>query len=266
MQLRKASNHPYLFMEPSDRARANSEMVESCGKMQLFHRLLARLKERGHHVLVFSQMSRMLDIIEDYLVLQKHSYCRIDGSVASEDRASQIADFNVKGSSIFAFLLSTRAGGLGINLWSADTCIIFDSDWNPQADLQAMDRCHRIGQTKPVCVYRLITRNSVEVKILEKAQSKRQLELLVVADGRFMDVDKKSSSKNLSSDDVNDILAAAKKMMDASGQGQSEAITDEQLDAALDRSDMMPGASGAAPAGKKKKAAAVKAGGFEILE
>ena len=103
-------------------------------------------------MLIFTQMSRMLDIMEDYCWFRGYQYCRIDGQTAHEDRDRQIQEYNAENSSKFVFMLSTRAGGLGINLYTADVVILYDSDWNPQMDLQAMDRAHRIGQKKQVSV------------------------------------------------------------------------------------------------------------------
>lgn len=120
--------------------------------MVLLDKLLARLQERGSRVLVFSQMTRMLDILEDYCQYRRFAYCRIDGNTSGEDREFMIDEFNKPESERFIFLLSTRAGGLGINLATADIVILYDSDWNPQMDLQAMDRAHRIGQKKEVQV------------------------------------------------------------------------------------------------------------------
>ena len=108
-------------------------------------------------MLIFSQMTRMLDILEDFMRLKRYQYCRIDGGTSGDDRDSQMDVFNAPGSPKFAFLLSTRAGGLGINLATADIVVLYDSDWNPQVDLQAMDRAHRIGQTKPVTVFRFVS-------------------------------------------------------------------------------------------------------------
>lgn len=135
-------------------------------------KLLGRLKERGHRVLIFTQMTRVLDILEDYMVMRGYQYCRIDGNTTYESREEQIDEFNREGSEKFCFILSTRAGGLGINLQTADICILYDSDWNPQQDLQAQDRCHRLGQKKPVQVFRLVSENTVEEKIVERAQQK----------------------------------------------------------------------------------------------
>ena len=137
--------------------------------MLLLDKLLKKMHVGGHRVLVFSQMTRMLDILEDYLAWRRWSYRRLDGTVSSDDRRKAMNEFQDENNEIDVFLLSTRAGGLGVNLTRADTCIIFDSDWNPHMDLQAQDRCHRIGQTKTVIVYRLATAETVEEKVLEAA-------------------------------------------------------------------------------------------------
>jgi SWI/SNF-related matrix-associated actin-dependent regulator of chromatin subfamily A member 5 len=143
MQLRKCCGHPYLFEGVEDRTLdpLGEHLVENCGKLSMVNKLLKRLKERGSRVLIFTQMTRVLDILEDFMVMRGYKYCRIDGNTTFEDRESQIDEFNREGSEKFCFILSTRAGGLGINLQTADTCILYDSDWNPQQDLQAQDRC-----------------------------------------------------------------------------------------------------------------------------
>jgi len=148
-------------------------------------------------VLIFSQMTRMLDILEDYCGYKQWEYCRIDGSTAGDDRDEAMESFNRKDSTKFLFMLSTRAGGLGINLATADTVILYDSDWNPQMDLQAMDRAHRIGQTKPVMVYRFMTEGSVEEKIIERAQKKLYLDAAVIQQGRLAE-----QSKSLNKDEM----------------------------------------------------------------
>ncbi|KAG0370323.1 hypothetical protein BGZ54_006899 [Gamsiella multidivaricata] len=189
MQLRKVCNHPFLFdwpIDPKTRMPVLSEdLLNASGKMLVLNRLLDALFQRGHKVLIFSQFTTMLDIIQDWAEIYKGWVCcRIDGAVPQDDRRQQIGDFN-RNPELKLFLLSTRAGGLGINLTSADTVIIFDSDWNPQMDLQAQDRVHRIGQTKPVMIYRLVTANTIEGKIIERASSKRKLEKLVIHKGKF---------------------------------------------------------------------------------
>ena len=190
MQLRKVCNHPYLFDGAEvghEDGSTGEDLVTSAGKMVVLDKLLRYLRGRGSRVLVFSQMTRMLDILEDYLVLRDYAYCRIDGQTDSAARDAQIDAFNAPGSRVFAFLLSTRAGGLGINLATADTVVLYDSDWNPQVDLQAEDRVHRIGQQRAVTVYRFVTEHSVEMKILQRAERKLQLDALVVQQGRLPD-------------------------------------------------------------------------------
>ena len=149
----------------------------------LLDQLLTKLKRDGHRVLIFSQMVKMLDILGDYMDYRGHAYQRLDGTIAAAPRRVAIDHFNAPDSTDFCFLLSTRAGGLGINLMTADTVIIFDSDWNPQADLQAMARAHRIGQTKPVSVYRLVSKETIEEEILERARNKLMLEFLTIQRG-----------------------------------------------------------------------------------
>lgn len=186
MQLRKCCNHPYLFegAEPGPPYTTDEHLIYNSGKMALLDRLLKKLQVEGSRVLIFSQMSRLLDILEDYCVFREFKYCRIDGGTAHEDRIAAIDEYNKPGSDRFIFLLTTRAGGLGINLTSADIVILYDSDWNPQADLQAMDRAHRIGQTKQVKVYRFVTENAIEEKVLERAAQKLRLDQLVIQQGR----------------------------------------------------------------------------------
>ncbi|KAI1336895.1 chromatin-remodeling complex ATPase-like protein [Xylariaceae sp. FL0016] len=186
MQLRKCCNHPYLFegAEPGPPYTTDEHLVFNSGKMALLDKLLKRMQAQGSRVLIFSQMSRLLDILEDYCVFREYKYCRIDGSTAHEERIAAIDDYNKEGSEKFVFLLTTRAGGLGINLTSADIVVLYDSDWNPQADLQAMDRAHRIGQTKQVVVYRFVTENAIEEKVLERAAQKLRLDQLVIQQGR----------------------------------------------------------------------------------
>lgn len=182
MQLRKCCNHPYLFdgAEPGPPYTTDEHLVFNSAKLKVLDKLLKKLKEEGSRVLIFSQMSRLLDILEDYCYFRGYKYCRIDGSTDHEDRIRFIDEYNAPDSDKFIFLLTTRAGGLGINLTSADVVILYDSDWNPQADLQAMDRAHRIGQKKQVKVFRLVTENSVEDKIVERATQKLKLDQLVI--------------------------------------------------------------------------------------
>ncbi|XP_006257588.3 probable global transcription activator SNF2L1 isoform X3 [Rattus norvegicus] len=189
MQLRKCCNHPYLFdgAEPGPPYTTDEHIVSNSGKMVALDKLLARIKEQGSRVLIFSQMTRLLDILEDYCMWRGYEYCRLDGQTPHEEREEAIEAFNAPNSSKFIFMLSTRAGGLGINLASADVVILYDSDWNPQVDLQAMDRAHRIGQKKPVRVFRLITDNTVEERIVERAEIKLRLDSIVIQQGRLID-------------------------------------------------------------------------------
>uniref|UniRef100_A0A8C5RMP3 Chromodomain helicase DNA binding protein 1 n=1 Tax=Laticauda laticaudata TaxID=8630 RepID=A0A8C5RMP3_LATLA len=185
MELKKCCNHCYLIKPPDDNEFYNKQealqnLIRSSGKLILLDKLLIRLRERGSRVLIFSQMVRMLDILAEYLKYRQFPFQRLDGSIKGELRKQALDHFNAEASEDFCFLLSTRAGGLGINLASADTVVIFDSDWNPQNDLQAQARAHRIGQKKQVNIYRLVTKGSVEEDILERAKKKMVLDHLVI--------------------------------------------------------------------------------------
>jgi superfamily II DNA/RNA helicase len=201
MQLRKVCNHPYLFQgaEPGPPYIEGDHIVTVSGKMVLLDKLLQRLKQRDSRVLIFCQMTRMLDILEDYCLYRGYKYCRIDGSSKQDDRDIAMDDFNAPGSEKFVFLLSTRAGGLGINLQTADTVVLYDSDWNPQMDVQAIDRAHRIGQKKTVHCYRLVSEGTVEEKIVQRAMEKLFLDAVVVQQGRLSDKNKKLSGNELQS-------------------------------------------------------------------
>ena len=240
MQLKKCCNHPYLFdgAEAGPPYTQEMHIVHNAGKMVFLDKLLKRLKNQGSRVLIFSQMSRMLDILEDYCIyLGEHKYCRIDGGTAHEDRIAAIDEFNKEGSEKFLFLLTTRAGGLGINLTSADIVILFDSDWNPQADLQAMDRAHRIGQTKQVVVYRFVTQPSVEEKVLERAAQKLRLDQLVIQEGRAQQAAKAQASKDeiltMIQHGANEVL----QRQGASGFMESNELDDEEFERLLKRGE-----------------------------
>ena len=198
MELKKCCNHCELIMKPSedsDRGANVSDpsfheasqvsprlasLLRGSGKLILLDKLLHRLKAGGHRVLIFSQMVRMLDVLGDYLRLRHFPYQRLDGQTSAVQRRQSLDHFNAPGSTDFCFLLSTRAGGLGLNLNTADTVVIYDSDWNPQNDLQAAARAHRIGQKNQVSVYRLVTQFSVEEHILEQCKKKMVLDHLVI--------------------------------------------------------------------------------------
>ncbi|KAK6173102.1 hypothetical protein SNE40_016626 [Patella caerulea] len=228
MQLRKCCNHPYLFdgAEPGPPYTTDKHIFENSGKMVILDKLLPKLKAQDSRVLIFSQMTRMLDILEDYCFWRQFDYCRLDGQTPHEERQQSINDFNLPGSKKFIFMLSTRAGGLGINLATADIVIIFDSDWNPQCDLQAMDRAHRIGQKKQVKVFRFITENTVEERIVEKAELKLKLDSIVIQQGRLVD----QAANKLGKDEVLTMIRHGASHVFASKDSE---ITDEDVDEIL---------------------------------
>lgn len=180
MQLRKCCNHPFVFdgaeLEPG--SSSLEELVAASGKLAVLDMLLSNLAKKGHRSVLFSQFTSILDIIEDYCILRGWKYCRLDGGTERARRNYHIRRFNEENSSYFLFLVSTRSGGMGLNLQSADTCILYDSDWNPQSDIQAMGRVHRIGQTKTVHVYRLVSSGTIEERMLERAEKKLLLEMV----------------------------------------------------------------------------------------
>ncbi|XP_059632685.1 ISWI chromatin-remodeling complex ATPase CHR11 [Cornus florida] len=223
MQLRKCCNHPYLFQgaEPGPPYTTGDHLVTNAGKMVLLDKLLPKLKERDSRVLIFSQMTRLLDILEDYLIFRGYKYCRIDGNTGGEDRDASIEGFNKPGSEKFVFLLSTRAGGLGINLATADVVILYDSDWNPQVDLQAQDRAHRIGQKKEVQVFRFCTEYTIEEKVIERAYKKLALDALVIQQGRL------AEQKTVNKDELLQMVRFGAEMVFSS---KDSTITDEDID------------------------------------
>jgi len=245
MQMRKVCNHPYLV---HDQEETTEHLIECSGKLKLLDRMLTRLLAEGHKCLIFSQFTTMLDIIEDFFVLRgiHNRCCRIDGGVKLEDRQRQIEEFNTEGSEKSIFLLSTRAGGVGINLATADTVIIYDSDWNPHMDNQAQDRAHRIGQKNDVFVYRLCMQSSVETLILERANAKRSLSRMTMA-GNFAGGVKKKSTNSLKKDIVEAILADDIEMSDDLTKSTKGGISNKELDMILDRELVM------GTKGKKKK-------------
>jgi SWI/SNF-related matrix-associated actin-dependent regulator of chromatin subfamily A protein 2/4 len=195
MQLRKLCNHPFMFQHIEESYARHAGMhtdtvvgpdiYRASGKFELLDRIFPKIKRSGHRVLLFCQMTQLMTILEDYLAWRQYKYLRLDGTTKSEERGEMLRDFNDKNSDYFIFLLSTRAGGLGLNLQTADTVIIFDSDWNPHQDLQAQDRAHRIGQKNEVRVLRLMTVNSVEERILAAARYKLNMDEKVIQAGMF---------------------------------------------------------------------------------
>ncbi|KAI9921914.1 hypothetical protein PsorP6_001952 [Peronosclerospora sorghi] len=244
VQLRKCCLHPYLFDEPlsgSGGFRTDENIVASSGKMVILDKMLRELHRKGHKVLLFSQMTRVLDILEDYLRMREYSFCRLDGTTKLSDRIDQMQRFNKVSAgsastdsddNIFVFMLSTRAGGLGINLIAADTVIFFDSDWNPQQDNQAMDRCHRIGQTNEIIVYRLVTENSVEDRMTQRALEKRKLERVVIQRGGFKQHTSPTAAAKLTKTELDELLrddVEIRKGFESGG------IPDSELNQILDR-------------------------------
>jgi len=195
MQLRKLCNHPFMFQHIEEAYCEHTnitggicsgpDLYRTSGKFELLDRILPKLKQLNHRVLLFCQMTQLMTIMEDYLNWKSFKYLRLDGTTKADDRGELLKKFNQKTSDYFLFLLSTRAGGLGLNLQAADTVIIFDSDWNPHQDLQAQDRAHRIGQTNEVRVLRLMTVGSVEERILAAARYKLNMDEKVIQAGMF---------------------------------------------------------------------------------
>lgn len=245
-ELKKASNHPYLFDGAEERflSKAGSTsrdnilrgMIMNSGKMVLLEQLLTRLKKEDHRVLIFSQMVRILDILGDYLSIKGYQFQRLDGGVPSAQRKISIDHFNAPDSKDFVFLLSTRAGGLGINLMTADTVIIFDSDWNPQADLQAMARAHRIGQTKHVSVYRFVSKDTVEEEILERARKKMILEYAIISLGMSDPTNSKKNKNEPNSSELSQILKFGAANMFAATDNQKK-LEELNLDDVLNHAE-----------------------------
>ncbi|KAI5462421.1 PHD/FYVE-zinc-finger like domain-containing protein [Mariannaea sp. PMI_226] len=202
MQLRKCLCHPFMYSEAieekhHDPVVLHRNLVEASSKLLLLEQMLPRLKERGHRVLLFSQFLQQLDIIEDFLMGLGYEYRRLDGSIGSLEKQRRIDDFNAPNSSVFAFLLSTRAGGVGINLATADTVIILDPDFNPHQDMQALSRAHRIGQKKKVLCFQIVTKDSVEERVMQVGRKKMALDHALI---ESMDDDE------LAGDDLESIL------------------------------------------------------------
>lgn len=186
MQLRKCCNHPFLFLDYFSYEHFDKmDMIRASGKFEVLDKMLPKLRTAGHRILLFSQMTSLMNILEDFLTFRGFQYLRLDGNTKTEERSTLLQKFNAPDSPYFIFLLSTRAGGLGLNLQTADTVILFDSDWNPQMDQQAEDRAHRIGQKKEVRVFVLVSVGSIEEEILERAKSKMGIDAKVIQAGLF---------------------------------------------------------------------------------
>ncbi|XP_071357221.1 chromodomain-helicase-DNA-binding protein 4a isoform X4 [Trachinotus anak] len=244
MDLKKCCNHPYLFPAAAMEAPKmpngmydGQALTKAAGKLLLLQKMMRKLKDGGHRVLIFSQMTKMLDLLEDFLENEGYKYERIDGGITGGMRQEAIDRFNAPGAQQFAFLLSTRAGGLGINLATADTVIIYDSDWNPHNDIQAFSRAHRIGQNKKVMIYRFVTKASVEERITQVAKKKMMLTHLVVRPGLG------SKTGSMSKQELDDILKfGTEELFKDEGEGENKEedssiihYDDKAIDRLLDR-------------------------------
>ncbi|KAF5377272.1 hypothetical protein D9615_006425 [Tricholomella constricta] len=248
MQLRKICQHPFLFESVEDKISPSGfideKLVRTSGKLELLNRILPKFFATGHRVLIFFQMTKVMDIMEDFLKMMGWAYLRLDGGTKTEERASFVQLFNAKDSEFKVFILSTRAGGLGLNLQTADTVIIFDSDWNPHADLQAQDRAHRIGQTKAVLILRFITEKSVEEAMYQRARYKLDIDDKVIQAGRFdnkstqeeqeeflrsiLEADQEEENEeagDMNDDELNDLIA----------RNDGEAVTFREMDIKRER-------------------------------
>lgn len=240
VQLRKLCNHPFMFQAieekycehvgtPGSNVITGPDLYRASGKFELLDRILPKLKATNHRVLLFCQMTQLMTIMEDYLSWRGFMYLRLDGTTKAEDRGDLLKKFNDPGSEYFLFLLSTRAGGLGLNLQAADTVIIFDSDWNPHQDLQAQDRAHRIGQKNEVRVLRLMTVNSVEERILAAARYKLNMDEKVIQAGMF---DQKSTGS-----ERQQFLQSILHQDDADDEEENEVPDDETVNQMIARTE-----------------------------
>ncbi|KAI9980429.1 hypothetical protein PInf_026375 [Phytophthora infestans] len=265
MELRKCCNHPFLVKGVEEREvkrlakqanvskeeiqrQISESLVDTSGKLVLLDKLLPRLKETGHRVLIFSQFKIMLDIIQDYLALRRYNCERIDGNITGNERQSAIDRFCREDSNSFIMLLSTRAGGVGINLTAADTVIIYDSDWNPQNDLQAQARCHRIGQKKSVKIYRLLTAKTYELHMFHKASLKLGLDQAVLGGIKSDDSVAKlkgaaktpKTNDRMSKEEIENLLKHGAyemfKEQDSEAEAASKKFGEESIDQILSRS------------------------------
>nr|XP_031863638.1 uncharacterized protein CI109_000890 [Kwoniella shandongensis]KAA5530710.1 hypothetical protein CI109_000890 [Kwoniella shandongensis] len=233
MQLRKICNHPYVFREVDEDFTVghttDEQIIRVAGKFELLDRILPKLFGTGHKVLIFFQMTEIMTIVSDFFDFRGWKYCRLDGSTKAEDRQTLLSTFNDPQSPYQVFILSTRAGGLGLNLQSADTVIIYDTDWNPHADLQAQDRAHRIGQKKEVRVLRLISSGTVEELVLARAQQKLAIDGKVIQAGKFDDV--------TSSAEYEALLAKAFEANTEDDNEETDELDDDELNELLARGD-----------------------------
>ncbi|KAL9940421.1 hypothetical protein V8E36_001126 [Tilletia maclaganii] len=253
MQLRKVCNHPYVFPAVEDLLNpmklTGPDIYRVSGKFELLDRILPKMYATNHRCLIFFQMTQIMDIMEDFLKFRGYKFLRLDGHTKPDDRADMLAKFNAKDSEYFIFILSTRAGGLGLNLQTADTVIIYDSDWNPHQDLQAQDRAHRIGQKVEVRILRLVMEKSIEETILARAQFKLEIDSKVIQAGKFDNQasaedrdmllralledngdDDEEERGDLNDDELNEILARKEEEKDLFGRMDREREAKEAAD------------------------------------
>lgn len=294
LQLRKICNHTYLLPNIAPEPyHVSEEIVSGSGKLLMLDRMLPALRADGHRVLLFSQFTSMLDILEDYCELRDYPFVRLDGETNRVKRRLDCRRFNAPNSPLFIFLISTRAGGLGLNLASADTVILYDSDWNPQVDLQAMERAHRIGQTKPVRVFRLVCRGSVEERMISRAEKKLFLNAMVAEIDPDEQLNEHGEKEASAGGDISDVMQAlgiggsslskgelaslirfgANAVFEGENASQHH-ITDEELDRLLERkgrdleviSVPLTGSVSAANAAAEAQAAKEEADAFEAAQ
>ncbi|KAK4876072.1 hypothetical protein RN001_012494 [Aquatica leii] len=240
MMFKKVVNHPYLVHFPLDpnspvkKLLVDEQLVNQSGKMLVLEAMLAKLHAGGHKVLIFSTLVMTIHLIEEFLIMRNYEYRELDGSLDLESRRASIEEFN-NDPNVFIFLCSTRAGGLGVNLIAADTVIFFDRDWNPQVDIQAQDRCHRIGQTKPVMIYTLVAKNTIDERILHYGNVKRKLEKVIIKDGQFKNV-KRTKSLDFDFEELKKILESTDNVHKIHINGF--VLTDEELNVLMDRSEL----------------------------
>ncbi|KAJ2557536.1 ATP-dependent DNA helicase Snf21, partial [Coemansia sp. RSA 1933] len=237
VQLRKICNHPFVFEAVEARInplRVNSSLLyRAAGKFELLDRMLAKLLATNHKILIFFQMTKIMDIVQDFMAWRGIRCLRLDGSTPDSDRRDYMQTFNEPDSPYHVFMLSTRAGGQGLNLQTADTVIIFESDWNPSMDAQAMDRAHRIGQKNEVRILRLITRGTVEENVLARAEFKRDMDDKVIQAGKF---DNKTTAEERDQL-LRSLLKAEEAAEDEAAEGEDSTTSNEELNDMLARSD-----------------------------
>ena len=236
MQLKKVCNHPYLFpnVEKGPPYIEGEHLIYNSMKLKILDVLLKKIhSETDNKVLIFSQMTTLLNILDDYCRYRKFAYLRMDGQTSSEDRDKRIEEFQNKDSDKWIFLISTRAGGLGINLHAANIVILYDSDWNPQVDLQAIDRAHRIGQTKPVIIYRFVCEGTVEEKIVERAAKKLKIDHLIIQKG------KKTENKATAVEMTTMLQYGADKIFSDKNENNEEATIEQILEYSINKTETL---------------------------